>query len=100
MVTPVRVARQRWLGKTPKNAEEGFVLFDRNADGKITVGDMREVARITTGENPTTEQLQAYIAKGDQDGDGMLDEAEYTSLLFRERAAKGQTGSGGGAQGV
>lgn len=88
LVTPIRVAKQRWLTKTPKNAEEGFTLFDRNADGRISVQDMAAVARITTGEDPTHEQLAAYIAKGDTDGDGTLDEAEYLQLLYRERAEK------------
>ena len=97
-VAPIRIAKQRWLGKTPQNAEEGFVLFDRNADGKIDIGDMRQVARITTGETPTRDELVAYIAKGDMDGDGKLDEAEYTALLHRERAAKAD-GKGGGKGG-
>jgi hypothetical protein len=88
VVTPIRVARQRWFTKTPTTAEDGFTLFDRNADGRITVQDMAAVARITTGEYPTHEQLAAYIAKGDMDGDGALDEQEYLQLLHRERAEK------------
>lgn len=88
VVTPIRVAKQRWLTRTPKNAEEGFTLFDRNADGRISVQDMAIVARMTTGEDPTHEQLAAYIAKGDTDGDGTLDEEEYLQLLYRERAEK------------
>ena len=102
IVTPIRVARQRWLSKTPHSAEEGFILFDRNADGKIGVDDMAVVARITTGEDPTREMLQAYIARGDLDGDGALDEDEYMQMLHRERAegkgkgkGKGSTAAGG-----
>ena len=97
VVTPIRVARQKWLGKPPKNAEEGFVLFDRNADGRITVSDMATVAKITTGEDPTHEQLAAYIARGDSNGDGALDEEEYKQLLFRERAEKANGKGNGGS---
>ena len=103
IVTPVRVARQRWFSKTPHGAEDGFILFDRNADGYITVSDMAVVARVTTGEDPTHEQLVAYIARGDLDGDGKLDEAEYMQMLQRERAVgkgKGAGAAGAGAQGV
>ena len=88
IVTPIRMARQRWLGKTPHTTEEGFSLFDRNADGRISVADMAIVARITTGENPTHEDLVKYIAKGDLDGDGELDEQEYVQLVHRERASR------------
>ena len=88
LAMPMRVARQRWLGKTPHTAEEGFTLFDRNADGKISVNDMAVVARITTGENPTHEDLVKYIAKGDLDGDGALDESEYIQLVHRERLTR------------
>ena len=104
IVTPVRVARQRWFSKTPHGAEDGFILFDRNADGYITVSDMAVVARVTTGEDPTHEQLVAYIARGDLDGDGKLDEAEYMQMLQRERAMGKGKGAGAagaaGAQGV
>ena len=57
LVVPIRLAKQRWFNAKPTNAEDGFILFDRNADGKISVADMATVARITTGEDPTHEQL-------------------------------------------
>ena len=96
LAMPIRVARQRWLSKTPHSAEDGFMLFDRNADGYIGIGDMAVVARITTGEDPTHDQLVAYIARGDLDGDGQLDEEEYTQMLQRERAMGKGEGKGEG----
>jgi hypothetical protein len=96
VVTPIRIAKQRWLSKTPQNAEESFILFDRNADGLIGVDDMAVVAKITTGEDPPHEQLVAYIARGDLDGDGALNEEEYMQMLFRERAMGKSKGKGGG----
>lgn len=96
LAMPIRVARQKWLSKTPQNAEEGFILFDRNADGLIGVDDMAQVARITTGEDPTHQELVDYIARGDLDGDGALNEAEYTALLHRERAEGRPSGRGKG----
>jgi hypothetical protein len=95
MVTPIRVARQRLMHGKPTSADDGFVLFDRDADGKIDVEDMAMVAQITTGEVPTDDQLRAYIAKGDTDGDGALDEKEYLDLLHRERAEKKSSNAGG-----
>jgi hypothetical protein len=97
---PMRVARRRWFSKTPMSADDGFMLFDRNADGVIDVHDIARVAKITTGENPPHEELQAYIARGDLNGDGVLDEAEYTAQLHKERAegkgkGKGKGGGGG-----
>ena len=103
LATPVRVARQRWLTRAPTGAEDGFALFDRNADGRIGVDDMAVVARIVSGENPTHEQLAAYIARGDLDGDGYLDEAEYLQMLHRERAQNAKDGGvteGQGGQGT
>ena len=88
MVTPIRVARQRLTHKKPTGADDGFILFDRNADGLIDKDDMAIVARLTTGEHPSEEQLRAYIAKGDLNGDGALDEPEYHELLRREREDK------------
>ena len=92
VVTPMRVARQRWFSKTPQNAEEGFILFDRNADGLIGIDDLKQVAKLTTGETVPVSDLQAYIARGDLDGDGFLDEDEYQQMLQAERAAKGKGG--------
>lgn len=98
VVRPVRVARQHYLSKyyygAPKTADDGFILFDRDADGFVSVRDMKAVAFITTGERPTEEQLKAYIARGDADGDGQLDEVEYLALLHSERAQKAAVAAG------
>lgn len=96
VVTPLRVARQRWLYPTPTSADNGFPLFDRNADGFIDIGDMSAVAKITTGENVPDGDLRAYIARGDLNGDGMLDEPEFYGMLQRERAEGKGKGRGHG----
>ena len=93
IVTPMRVARQRYFNKMPENAEEGFILFDRNADGLIGVDDLIKVAKVTTGETVPISELHAYIAKGDVDGDGFLDEAEYLAMLQQQRVEKGGSGA-------
>ena len=65
-------------------------MFDRDANGLIDLRDMRQVAFKVTGETPPDEQLLAYIAKGDLDGDGALDEAEYLGLMQMERRWKAE----------
>ena len=94
LVTPWRVARQRWTHKTPTGADDGFILFDRNADGHIGIDDVAKVAKLTTGEDLPHEELLKYIRRGDLDGDGFLDEAEYLQMLQREREQKAKGGRG------
>ena len=93
LITPIRRARQRMTHKTPTGADDGFILFDRNADGVIDTADLAIVAKMTTGEHPTEEQLRGYIRRGDTDGDGALNETEYLEMLHREREVKAGKGS-------
>ena len=86
LVTPIRIAKQRWINKKPTSADDGFILFDRDADGIIDQRDLKVVAKLTTGETPPDDALQAYIRRGDLDGDLALNETEYLLLL----AAKGE----------
>lgn len=95
---PLRIARRDWLSRRPKSAEEGFALFDRDADGLVTAEDVSAVALMTTGERPTEAQLRAYIGRADTDGDGAMDETEYLALLKAERAAKAKGEGGAGDQ--
>lgn len=92
LARPVRVARQYYFTKTPTSADDGFILFDRDADGLITADDLQAVVSLTSGEQPTTQQVSKYIARADFDGDGALNETEYLHLLHEERRAKGITG--------
>ncbi len=94
IVTPIRVAKQRWLHKKPTSADDGFILFDRNADGIIDQRDLRVVAKLTTGETPPDDALQAYIRRGDMDGDLALNETEYLLMLAAERASGKGKGKG------
>ena len=85
---PVRVARRFWFSKTPTGADDGFMLFDRDADGLITKRDLANVASIVGGEPPPPEQVERYISRADVDGDGALNETEYLSLLHEERVIR------------
>ena len=64
-----------------------LALFDRDADGIIDQRDLKVVAKLTTGETPPDDALQAYIRRGDLDGDLALNETEYLLLLAAERAS-------------
>lgn len=89
VVRPLRVARQYYFSKTPTSADDGFILFDRDANGLITREDIQEAVWITGGERPTDEQANRYIARADGDGDGALNETEYLFLLHEERRIRG-----------
>lgn len=95
MITPIRVAKQRWLHKKPTSADDGFDLFDRNADGIIDTGDLAVVAQLTTGEVPTDDAIKNYIRRGDLDGDLALNETEYLMMLAQERLNGKGKGAGG-----
>ncbi|KAJ9070105.1 hypothetical protein DSO57_1011720 [Entomophthora muscae] len=62
--------------------KEAFSLFDRDGDGSITVKELGTVMR-SLGQNPTEAELQALITDIDTDGNGMIDFAEFLTLMAR-----------------
>eukprot|EP00002_Diphylleia_rotans_P026220 TRINITY_DN5217_c0_g2_i1.p1 TRINITY_DN5217_c0_g2~~TRINITY_DN5217_c0_g2_i1.p1 ORF type:complete len:171 (-),score=57.24 TRINITY_DN5217_c0_g2_i1:461-973(-) len=57
-----------------------FRLFDEESAGKITLKNLRKIAK-ELGENTTDEELQAMIEEFDQDGDGMINETEFFGIM-------------------
>ena len=47
--------------------KEGFAVFDKNGDGKITADELGEVMK-SIGQEKTPAQIEAMISKVDADG--------------------------------
>eukprot|EP01059_Diplonema_ambulator_P036402 TRINITY_DN9051_c0_g1_i1.p1 TRINITY_DN9051_c0_g1~~TRINITY_DN9051_c0_g1_i1.p1 ORF type:complete len:173 (+),score=55.45 TRINITY_DN9051_c0_g1_i1:62-580(+) len=57
-----------------------FQLFDEDSTGKITLKNLRRVAR-DLGENMTDDELQAMIDEFDRDQDGEINEEEFINIM-------------------
>lgn len=69
----------RILDRDPKEEVlKAFKLFDDDESGKISLRNLRRVAR-ELGENVTDEELRSMIDEFDTDGDG---ESESLSLFL------------------
>jgi calmodulin len=65
-----------------------FAVFDSNGDGTISAEEVRRVVR-EMGE-PVTEQDMAHmLSEIDEDGDGMINYAEFAKSVTREIRASG-----------
>jgi len=59
---------------------KAFELFDNDSTGKISLPNLRRVAR-ELGENLTDDELQAMIDEFDKDQDGKIDRNEFLSIM-------------------
>eukprot|EP00794_Sanderia_malayensis_P007464 gene7464-8287_t len=59
---------------------KSFRLFDDDQTGKISLRNLRRVAR-ELGENMTDEELRAMIDEFDKDGDGEINEEEFIAIM-------------------
>ncbi|XP_041093758.1 centrin-3 [Polyodon spathula] len=59
---------------------KAFKLFDDDDSGKISLRNLRRVAR-ELGENMTDEELRAMIDEFDNDGDGEINQEEFFSIM-------------------
>ncbi|CAI9539867.1 unnamed protein product [Staurois parvus] len=59
---------------------KAFKLFDDDDSGKISLRNLRRVAR-ELGENMTDEELRAMIDEFDKDGDGEINIEEFISIM-------------------
>ncbi|XP_006645374.1 putative calcium-binding protein CML19 [Oryza brachyantha] len=58
-----------------------FTAFDRDADGKISAAELRLCMKAALGEDMSAEEAEALVSSADADGDGLLDEEEFTRLV-------------------
>ena len=59
---------------------KAFDLFDSDGTGKISLPNLRRVAR-ELGENLTDDELQAMIDEFDKDQDGKINKEEFLSIM-------------------
>ena len=59
---------------------KAFKLFDEDGTGRISLKNLRKVAR-ELGENLSDDELQAMIDEFDKDQDGEINEAEFMSIM-------------------
>lgn len=75
----LNLVTDRILDRDPKEEVlKAFKLFDDDESGKISLRNLRRVAR-ELGENVTDEELRSMIDEFDTDGDG---ESESQSIFY------------------
>ncbi|KAH7649065.1 centrin like protein [Cryptosporidium bovis] len=77
----VEIMTQKILERDPREEIlKAFKLFDDDNTGKISLKNLRRVAR-ELGENITDDELQAMIEEFDKDMDGEINEEEFISIM-------------------
>jgi len=59
---------------------KAFDLFDDDGTGKISLPNLRRIAR-ELGENLTDDELQAMIDEFDKDQDGKINREEFLAIM-------------------
>ncbi|KAI9199234.1 uncharacterized protein BJ171DRAFT_519260 [Polychytrium aggregatum] len=76
-----KVMTERILDRDPiEEIRKAFQLFDDDNTGKITLRNLRRVAK-EIGENMDDEELQAMIDEFDLDQDGEINEQEFIAIM-------------------
>nr|XP_046224224.1 centrin-3-like isoform X1 [Oncorhynchus gorbuscha] len=71
----------RMLQRDPKEEIlKAFKLFDDDDSGRISMRNLRRVAR-KLGESITDEELRSMIDEFDTDGDGEINQEEFVSIM-------------------
>ena len=60
---------------------KAFQLFDEDKSGKITLRNLKKIAR-EIGENMGDDELEAMINEFDKDQDGAINEAEFQAIML------------------
>lgn len=72
---------ERILARDPlEEIRRAFSLFDDDRTGKISLRNLRRVAK-ELGENIDDEELQAMIDEFDLDQDGEINEHEFIAIM-------------------
>ncbi|MCJ8742376.1 hypothetical protein PDJAM_G00081340 [Pangasius djambal] len=84
MCTFSLLVTDRILDRDPKEEVlKAFKLFDDDDSGKISLKNLRRVAR-ELGEDMSDEELRAMIDEFDTDGDGEISQEEFLSIMTED----------------
>jgi centrin-3 len=77
----LEIMSERYAGRDPEDEiRKAFSLFDDDRSGKISLKNMKRVAR-ELGENLSEEELQAMIDEFDRDQDGEISGDEFMYIM-------------------
>ena len=77
----IEALTDRYQARDPaEEIRKAFALFDEDGSGKISVRNLRRIAR-ELGEPLADEELQAMIDEFDRDGDGAVDFADFSKIM-------------------
>eukprot|EP01017_Pseudomicrothorax_dubius_P027578 TRINITY_DN3197_c0_g2_i3.p1 TRINITY_DN3197_c0_g2~~TRINITY_DN3197_c0_g2_i3.p1 ORF type:complete len:172 (+),score=39.84 TRINITY_DN3197_c0_g2_i3:162-677(+) len=77
----VEIMTRKYAERDPtEEILRAFRLFDDDQSGKISLKNLRRVAR-ELGENLSDEELQAMIDEFDKDHDGQINEEEFLAIM-------------------
>ncbi|ORZ34443.1 centrin 3 [Catenaria anguillulae PL171] len=77
----LRIATEKILARDPlEELRKAFALFDTEKRGRISMRDLRRVAK-EVGEPLDDEELQAMVDEFDLDGDGEINEQEFLAIM-------------------
>lgn len=76
---------ERMLQRDPRQElEKAFKLFDDDDTGKISIRNLRRVAR-DLGETMSEDELAAMIEEFDTDGDGEINIEDFVTIMLGEQ---------------
>lgn len=79
-----KLMTERIVNRDPmEEIRKAFKLFDDDGTGKISLRNLRRVAK-ELGENVDDEELQAMIDEFDLDQDGEINEQEFIAIMQEE----------------
>eukprot|EP01112_Ceratiomyxa_fruticulosa_P021263 TRINITY_DN741_c0_g1_i2.p1 TRINITY_DN741_c0_g1~~TRINITY_DN741_c0_g1_i2.p1 ORF type:complete len:164 (-),score=34.08 TRINITY_DN741_c0_g1_i2:95-586(-) len=75
------IMKQKIIDRDPnEEIAKAFRLFDDDQTGKISLKNLRRVAK-ELGQQLSDQELQAMIEEFDLDGDGMISEHEFSEIM-------------------
>ncbi|MEV0592521.1 EF-hand domain-containing protein [Nonomuraea cavernae] len=69
-------------------AKAEFERFDSDGDGLLTSAEIRQVNLALGAQGATSEEIEAFIASADRDGDGRIGLEEFAALVGGGRHEK------------